>query len=201
MKTDQHQRGIALIASLIIMLLMTVVALSVFRGNNLLEKIAGNTREKQRAIQSAQNALLFGENWVNTANAAALTPVAASACTGAAITTPQVCPSTNLATTSNISGLALFKYSPPGMTFASTSTAGGMASSSALSDIKYAQRPGLYIAYLGLMPGTTSPVYQITAIGYGGNGGNNGTVAIVQSTYKPGSGGGGSPPPPVLSGL
>jgi len=195
------QRGVALIASLIIMLLMTIVALSVFRSNNLMERIAGNTREKQRALQSAQAALLHGEYWLTTASAASLTPIAASACSGAAVTTLQVCPSTNLATAANISGLALFKYTPPGMTVGSSSTAGGMVSTAALSDIKYSQQPGIYIAYLGTLSGTTSPIYQVTAIGYGGNGGNNGTVAVVQSTYKVGGVGGGSPTPPVLSGL
>lgn len=200
-KQVNKQHGVALIASLLIMLLMTIIALSVFRGNNLMEKIAGNTREKQRALQSAQNALIYGEYWLNTASAALLTPVAATACVGAAITTLQVCPSTNLATASNMSTLALYKYSSPGVTFASTPTAGGLANATPLSDIKYSQQPAIYIAYLGTLSGTTSPIYQVTAIGYGGNGGNNGTVAIVQSVYKPGGGGGGSPTPPVLSGL
>lgn len=199
----KNQRGIALIVSLVIMLLMTIVALSVFRSNNLIEKIAGNTREKQRALQSAQAALLYGEYWLNTTSAASRVPVAASACTGAAVTTLQVCPGTNLATVSNFSTLALYRgYTPPGMTVASSSTAGGLASSNALSDINYSQNPGIYIALLGNLPGTTIPIYQVTAIGYGGSGGNNGTVSIVQSVYKPGTAGGIAPTlPPVFSGL
>lgn len=189
--SKHYERGATLVISLIMMLLILVVALGLYRGNNLIEKIAGNTREKQRAFQSAQNALLYGEYWLATASSGSLTPVAASDCTGSSVSTLQVCPSTNLATSLNLSSLAWYKYTPPGVTFASSATAAGLAGSSSLSDVNYSQQPTIYIAYLGLLPGTSTPVYQVTATGYGGN---SNTVSVVQSTYKLGSGSGTFPP-------
>ena len=49
-----HQRrkegGIVLISSLLLLLIVTVMALSMFRSFGVQEKIAGNMREKQRAL-------------------------------------------------------------------------------------------------------------------------------------------------------
>ena len=171
----KKQRGVALIASLIILLLTTMIAISLFRGTNLLEKIAGNTREKQRSLQSAQDALIYGEWWLNQGTSNIVT----QPCTAATTTVLQVC-STSL-TLSNYTTLPLYSYALPGIT---VSSSGGLAAG---GDINYVQNPTIYIAYIGNSP-TGQLLYQVTAIGYGGSTGNNGSRSIVQSVYSVTSG-------------
>ncbi len=176
------QNGIALISSLIIMLLMTVVALSLMRGTSLFEKIAGNTREKQRAFQSAQDALQFAEFWLQqTATPTALTGAACSS----TLTSIQVCTGTGSDPGTLLSAIyALPSYSgykPPSMTVAS---GGGLSAS---GDVNYSKNPSIYINPLGTI--NSQPVFRITAIGYAGSGGKNGTVAVVQSIFAVTGGG------------
>ena len=175
-----------MIASLIIMLVMTVVALSAMRGTTLFEKVAGNTREKQRAFQVAQDALRYGEWWLNTSSSSSL---AAETCPTVNYAAMHVClavltgvPSTSLAVYNG--------YSPPNMT---VSSGGGVVAGSGLSagDVNYSQNPGIYVALVpNTIYGSSTPVFQVTAIGYGGTAGTNGSVAIVQSLYQIGSSGG-----------
>lgn len=176
-KVFTAQRGIALIASLIIMVLMTIIGLSILRGNNLFERVSGNTREKQRAFQSAQDALLFGEWWLNSG--VSVTNVACS--TSAALTALAVCTTDPGTSVSAIKALQVYSgYSPQNMT---VSAGGGLASS---GDVKYTQTPGIYInciAPCGAPLPSGQTLFRVTAIGYGGTGGTNGAVAIVQSVY------------------
>ena len=189
-----QQRGIALIASLVIMLLMTIIALSVMRSNNLFEKMAGNTREKQRALQSAESALLYGEYWLNSSGAAALTPVSCS--TTAAFTAMQVCNVDPGASAANIANLKWFTYTLAGITLNPNGTIGGLVQTGAttgnVGDVYYASNPGVYISFVANLQ-SGAPLYRVTAIGYGGTGGKNGTVAVVQSLYALGVASGGSP--------
>jgi len=180
--STSKQQGVALIASLIIMLLMTILAISVFRGNNLLEKVAGNTREKQRALQSAQDALLYAEWWLQqpTSN---LTPVTACSTT-VAPTTPQVCPNSQDPGQSyaNVSKLQFFTYTPNNMQSLSTGATGALVTTGPnQNDVVYASSPGFVIHSLPSIG--AQPLFRITAIGYGGGGGANGTQAVVQSIF------------------
>ena len=59
------QRGIVLVSSLLLLLVVTIVALSMFRSFGIQEKIAGNMREKQRALQAAVTAQQFAEVWLS----------------------------------------------------------------------------------------------------------------------------------------
>ena len=176
------QQGVALIASLIIMLLMTILAISVFRGNNLLEKVAGNTREKQRALQSAQDALLYAEWWLQqpTSN---ITPVT-SCSTTVAPTVPQVCPNSQDPgqTYAGIANLKFFTYTPNNMQSLSTGATGALVTTGPnQNDVVYASSPGFVIPALPAIG--SQPMFRITAIGYGGGGGANGTQAVVQSIF------------------
>jgi type IV pilus assembly protein PilX len=58
------QRGMVLISSLLLLIVVTIIALSMFRSFGMQEKIAGNMREKQRAFQGAVSAQEFAENWL-----------------------------------------------------------------------------------------------------------------------------------------
>ena len=63
------QRGMVLVSSLLLLIVVTIIALSMFRSFGIQEKIAGNMREKQRALQAAESAQSFAENWLETNSA------------------------------------------------------------------------------------------------------------------------------------
>lgn len=57
------QRGSALIVSLIILIVMTVLGLTAMSGSGLQEKMAGNNRDMALAFQAAEAALRDGESY------------------------------------------------------------------------------------------------------------------------------------------
>ena len=172
----QHQRGVALIASLLIMLLMTIVALSVFRNNNLTERLSGGTRDKQRAFQVAQAALSYGEWWLTQQTTTTLTPVTCS--TTANLTTLQVCSVPAGSTASLVAALKVYQgFVPTNMV---VNAGGGLAAN---GDINYSQNPGIYISTNGILTATGQTLYQVTAIGYGGTNGSSGAEVVVQSYF------------------
>src|SRR5579864_7550374 len=59
-----NQAGMVLISSLLLLLVVTIMALSMFRSFGMQEKIAGNVREKQRALQAANSAQQYAEWWL-----------------------------------------------------------------------------------------------------------------------------------------
>src|SRR3979411_1430529 len=61
-----RQRGIVLITSLLLLLILTMLAVSMFRSYGVEERIAGNTRDKQRARSAAISAQQFAETWLST---------------------------------------------------------------------------------------------------------------------------------------
>ena len=63
-----------LISSLLLLIVVTIIALSMFRSFGIQEKIAGNTREKQRALPAAVSAQQFAEWWLSN-NGATSAPV------------------------------------------------------------------------------------------------------------------------------
>ncbi|WHZ09780.1 MAG: Type IV fimbrial biogenesis protein PilX [Burkholderiaceae bacterium] len=170
------QRGIALVTSLLMLIVMTLLALSMFRSIGLDESIAGNTREKQRSLQSAQSALEYGEWWLGQGNGGT-----GNTCTTVynanTIANMQVCTNA-LASPTTLPWSARGDYLPPTMTVAS---GGGVVSSGGnVGDVNYYAKPSLYIQYLGLDPTGKAQLYQITGAGYGGSA--NG-ASVVQSTY------------------
>lgn len=56
-----HQRGAALIVGLIMLLLMTMVGVAGMRDTLLQEKMAGNMRDREMALQAAESALRAAE--------------------------------------------------------------------------------------------------------------------------------------------
>ena len=71
-----NQHGVVLVTSLLLLLVVTIMALSMFRSFGIQEKIAGNVREKQRAVQAAVSAQQYAEWWLGAKSNA---PVAVSA--------------------------------------------------------------------------------------------------------------------------
>jgi type IV pilus assembly protein PilX len=157
-------RGMVLISSLLLLLVVTILAVGLFRGFGIDEKIAGNTREKQLALNAAESSEQFAEWWISTgANGAGL--VITPSCTAPAVagTVGQVCanPLPNVTTLPWTAGVT---YTLP---------TEGVATSFAL-----AAQPAFYIQQLA--PLNASNVYQIDAVGYGGS---PNTTAIVEATF------------------
>jgi len=189
MRINMHvrQRGMALITSILLLIVLTIMALSMMRSYGVEERIAGNTREKQRAFNAAVSAQQYAEYWLtsgaNTASATCTSVVPAS--------TGQVC-NAALANFSAVPWAAGVTYTP------FTVSQGGSTVANTVSSTNpgvgtYALAPVFYITDLGTPAGGSGELYQIDAVGYGGS---SGTVAIVESTFVVSLAGGGSGPPP-----
>src|ERR1700692_1127726 len=84
------QRGLVLVTSLLLLVVVTLLAVGMFRSFGLDEKIAGNVREKQRAVSAAETAEQFAEYWLASGHA-----TTGTACTAVVDSTaPQVCNAT-----------------------------------------------------------------------------------------------------------
>jgi type IV pilus assembly protein PilX len=64
--TMKKQRGIALVVSLIMLLLMTLLSVSSMKSTLLEEKMAGNYKSRNTAFQSAEAGLRAGETYLAT---------------------------------------------------------------------------------------------------------------------------------------
>lgn len=181
------QQGVVLISSLLLLLVVTLMALSMFRSFGIQEKIAGNVREKQRALQAANSAQQYAEWWLANQSAAVYAvsqggaSYADSTCTArpidANLASPQICTTaTSLAVISGTTpalwpssaGTVGAAYTPPNMNVSNSSAANF-----------YPVRPHFYIADMGALASGRGESYQIDAYGYGLT---NTAIAVVEST-------------------
>jgi len=174
------------VTSLLLLLVVTIMALSMFRSFGVQEKVAGNMREKQRALQAAVSAQTYAEQWLIN-NAATSVPAVCNSRLNANAQEGQICSNrlwlslpagTTVTTVPWAVGLATdvgVTYTPPGMNVAA-------ANQLAPSSNSYAKAPTFYISDAGASADANVPgeIYQIDAVGYGGNGN---TAAVVESTY------------------
>jgi len=181
------QSGMVLVSSLLLLIVVTIIALSMFRSFGIQEKIAGNMREKQRALSAAVSAQEFAENWLmNNATSASVTCAAGllNGNTGqgqiCSNSLKSVVPNNDVTTVPwTIGGAAVgVTFSPTGM---SVNTAPSVSAAN-LANPTYYGTPTFYVADMGASadPNIPGEIYQIDAYGYGGAAG---TVAVVESTY------------------
>jgi type IV pilus assembly protein PilX len=178
------ERGMALVSSLLLLLIITIIAMSMFRSFGSQEKIAGNLREKDRALHAATSVQQYAEWWLTQPAGS----VAASAPVTCAVGAPlnanagqgQICTSATsllnlgINTTQQLPWpVGYIQYSPVGMT---TPLQAGNN-----NDPAYAWTPGFYIVDLGLAADAAGEAYQIDAFS---SGATTGTVAVVESTYE-----------------
>jgi type IV pilus assembly protein PilX len=173
----RRERGMVLVTALLLLLVVTILAVSMFRSFGENEKIAGNTREKHRAINAAESAEEYAEWWLLAGNGAA--PVACTASNDILAATPtvpagQVCnaPATPASFTSLPWALGV-TYTPQNMPV--TGTSGGQGS--------YYLPPEFNVTFLGSGGPPNNPwvMYQIDAVGYAGS---PDTAAVVETVYK-----------------
>lgn len=178
------QRGVVLVSAMLLLIVLTVLALYMFRSNGIQELIAGNIREKQRAVQTAEAAEMYAEMWLSTPGNV-LTNSVNCATVGVVAwpTVPSICtfPLQSIADTpsaasvpwkvgGNEIGFSYFPGSTTGTGDLTVQTAGGANS--------YYQVPRFYI---GLVQSTgRQALYRIDAWNYAGT---PNTVSVVESNY------------------
>lgn len=62
--TKLRQRGAALIVALVMLLVLTLIAVTASRTSTLQERMAGNLRQSSLAFEAAEATLRVGEKWV-----------------------------------------------------------------------------------------------------------------------------------------
>jgi type IV pilus assembly protein PilX len=85
------QRGIALISALLLLLVVTIMALAMFRSYGVQEMISGNVREKQRALQAAETAQAFAEFWLSQPGNIAAGDIVCNSKVNANLNQGQIC--------------------------------------------------------------------------------------------------------------
>ncbi|HTV97607.1 MAG TPA: PilX N-terminal domain-containing pilus assembly protein [Steroidobacteraceae bacterium] len=169
-----RQRGMVLVTALLLLVVVTILAVGMFRSFGEDEMIAGNMREKHRAVSAAETAEEYAEWWLSTGNGTTGTP-----CTGplsVAAGNVQVCatgsvPASFTTLPWTIAGAPVgVTYVPPAMNV--TGALGGMGA--------YYQSPEFYITYLSATANGGS-LYQIDAVGYGGS---PDTAAVIETVYE-----------------
>ncbi|MBT8102529.1 MAG: hypothetical protein KJO95_06130 [Gammaproteobacteria bacterium] len=63
-KAQHRQRGVVLIISLIMLLVVTLLAVSSMQGTVLEEKMAGNSKDRNLAFQTTESAVREAENYI-----------------------------------------------------------------------------------------------------------------------------------------
>jgi len=178
------QRGVALISSLLLLLIITILALSMFRSFGTQERIAGNLREKDRALHAAVSAQQYGEWWLTQGNNTAVGAVACAApVLSANLGQGEICNQTLPNATGLPAGSLIVQVPLPwalGVTYIPpTMGVPGVAGTN--GDPPYFAAPAYYIADRGVAGDGAGEAYQIDAYGYGSTAG---TVAVVESTYE-----------------
>jgi type IV pilus assembly protein PilX len=181
-----RQRGMALITALLLLVVVTIMALSMFRSYGTQERIAGNTRDKQRAFNAAVSAQQFAESSLLTGSFPST-----GTCSGiVSSSTGQVCsnPLVNVTTVPWTIGVTYTPFTSNSVNGVTNSiqavkaTADVYSGSVLTQSASYAAAPVFYITDVGPNKDPTAPgeVYQIDALGYGGTAN---TVAVVESTF------------------
>lgn len=154
----RDQRGSALVISMIILLIVTVLGVAAMRATIIQERMASNMQDRNLAFQAAESALREGEAWLldpaNTPGAQTLQAIVATE-GGAALS--------DWAGTQN------------------TGTRPGLGDALAADPVFHVDQP-VRIRVGIEMPPVYRNIYPVTARGVGGS---EVTVVILQSNYEP----------------
>jgi type IV pilus assembly protein PilX len=170
-----------LISALLLLLVMTILGIAMFRTFGMQERIAGNTREKQRALHAADSAEAYAEWWLTSQGGVNATGGApCSILVSANANNTQVC--SNQLTTMvadpavvpwmSGAGEVGVSYAPP-----------GLAATTGLPDSYYLV-PRFYISFVSgfynSVSGAQTNSYLIDAVGYGGTAN---AVSVAETAY------------------
>ncbi len=185
MNLPRKQRGIALITSMLLLMIITILAVSMFRSYGTQERIAGNLREKERALHAANSAQEYAEWWLLIGNNTANGSVACTASLVASATEGQIC-NTTIVNTAGMGYQTLLNPDPVNgwtgqVTVQPLYMVVGNTATSGNTNPPYFAYPAFWITDLGEAADASGEAYQIDAYGYGGS---QGALAVVESTYE-----------------
>lgn len=161
-----RQRGAALMVSLIMLLLMTMIGVTSMQSTTMQEKMAGNVQDINKSFQAAEAALRKGEQFLTAATLPEFNDSDGLYQAAMAGTTPVWEVTGNWSTSNSkiYSGLSDVAKPPQYIIEELPATvdvnSGGLAADEPLTELG---------------------VYRVTAMGWGGS---DTTITIVQSTYK-----------------
>jgi type IV pilus assembly protein PilX len=174
------ERGMALVSSLLLLLVLTMLGVGMFRSFGLQERIAGNTRERQRALHAAIVGQSYAEWWLrvnNGANAGQGNTCAAGVVTTVSLpgTPPLIC--TN--------ALASPEQVPWGTGTYNAYTPNGMPIAAAGTIDAYQKEPRFYIQFIsGFYDKATNTQTNNYLIDSHGTAGSTNTVAVVEDAFS-----------------
>lgn len=172
MRSRKYQKGMALVSALLLLLVTTMLGVAMFRSFGFLESVAGNTREKQRALHAAESAQNYAEWWLGAASGLNATVGSNCGALVSSVNSWTVC-SNVIANPATIPWTAGMLYTPLDLQTGSIGTVNN-----------YAKPPAFYISFLSTTPITgingTTNTYQIDALGYGGT---TNSAAVTESGY------------------
>lgn len=169
----QQQKGFVLFLVMIFLIVMSLLGVSMYSGFIKDQSMAGNLREKQRAIDAAQANLDFVASWLQNTNnvyeGGWYTAVNCDTTTQVG-NTPVICsnPLLNPVSPSNWSSSQTF--TPPSTTM--NVIAGGGANS-------YTSNPSYYLQEM--MHSDTTAYYKVTSTAQGGNAS---AVTVLETIYE-----------------
>jgi len=174
MQARASTRGMALISALLLLLVTTALGIAMFRSFGLLEHIAGNTREKQRALHAAESARTYAEWWLSGNQG--LNATAGTACGPGIVNVPMIC-SNAITNATTYPWSTAVSYTPPGLPTGNLGAVGN-----------YANAPMFYISYLSnaykaFPAGTQTYYYQVDAAGTAGT---TSSAVVTESVYAVG---------------
>ena len=178
-RTAPRQHGMALVTSLLLLLVLTILAVSMFRSFSIEGKIAGNVREKERALHAAESAQQYAEWWLSQGNNAQSTTVVCSTLLDANAGDGQICANT-LGSTVSSGDPAKSGIWPSGVAYDPPSMDPSLITQSSPSRNSYYQTPQFFIQDLGASFDGNGEVFKIDALGYAAT---SNTVAVVESTF------------------
>ena len=174
------ERGTVLISSMLLLLVVTLLATGMFRSLTVAARIAGNVREKQRALHAAVSAQQYAEYWLVN-NVATATDTACAGVVAATSSTVEIC--SNILSQSVGTGVTTvpWTFSSAAVGFTYNPGSDITVNTSGAANTYYAL-PEFYISDLGVSAlGANREDYRVDAWSYAGT---QSTVAVVESTYE-----------------
>ena len=182
----RNQGGFVLIASMIMLLVLTFMAIALYHNFTVQQNMSSNTKEKGRAFQMAQSTLQYAESQI-LSNGLGIVPIGGCTAPPSSSSVLTVCNAqspVNIAAPAEGAPMTMTN----GMTFnpSTIDPNSGITISATGGAGTYFKVPNYFVQFLGngptsTCPSTPSQLYLTTALAYGGTGG---TVAEVQSTYQ-----------------
>ncbi|HEY7888511.1 MAG TPA: PilX N-terminal domain-containing pilus assembly protein [Steroidobacteraceae bacterium] len=180
-----RSRGMILITSLLLLVVVTLLALAMFHGVGLEYRIAGNNMDKQRSLQAAESAQEYGEQWLianapQDYGAAEIWGIPCIAGNFTTATTPVMC-SNSLESTLSGGNVGAVPWGGAGSSLGVSYNPGGdLTASTSGGQNTVAQLPVVYISRLGF-EGASSVDFTVDAWSFGGS---SSTVSVVESVYR-----------------